>query len=125
MAFICAASSIPGRFLPKSGLLHTLAHLFEYTILGALWMNGLTRLRPHANIHKMALFAAAAIFLFSAMDEWHQSFVPGRKSKPETVVSNTVYALCGVYFYAIRRRHLFRTKKHPHAHSSKNKKHSS
>ncbi|MCS7286427.1 MAG: VanZ family protein [Anaerolineae bacterium] len=73
MGIIFSLSSIPGSFLPEVGgePRNILFHLVEYTILALLLLR--------ATAGKW--FPAGAISLgWAALDEWYQSFVPGRAS---------------------------------------------
>lgn len=71
MGVIFSLSSIPGSFLPETGgeLRNILFHLFEYTILALLL--------ARATAGKW-LPAGAISLGWAALDEWYQSFVPGR-----------------------------------------------
>jgi len=63
--------------MPTPGQLDKLLHLGAFAVLGGAATIGLRRaltLRPGAAAALGALCSAA----FGALDEWHQSFVPGR-----------------------------------------------
>ena len=64
-----------------------LAHLVVYGILGALLAHGRRR---QGEISRTVLILAGA--LYGALDEWHQSFVPGRQVSALDWVAD----LCGV-----------------------------
>jgi VanZ family protein len=88
-ALIFALSSIPSL---NTGLgtwdlvLRKLAHLTEYTVLGALLARALAR--PE--------FAILAGALYAASDEMHQHFVRGRHAAWYDVVVDTVGVTVGV-----------------------------
>ena len=88
-AVIFAFSSIPSLSSGLGGwdfLLRKLAHLTEYSILGALLLRA-TR-RPWVALGLAALYAAS--------DEVHQHFVEGRHAAPLDVAIDTVGALAGI-----------------------------
>jgi len=79
MAVIFALSAQPDL---DSGLdydlpLRKLAHLVEFGVLWLLWWRALGYGDPKASI--------AIALLYAVSDEWHQSFVDGRKGSPVDV----------------------------------------
>ncbi len=71
MGAIFALSSIPGALLPEAGgePRNLLVHLAEYAILASLLLRATGGKE----------FPSGAIsFGWAVLDEWHQSFVPGR-----------------------------------------------
>ena len=88
---IFALSSVPdlGTGLGTWDLvLRKLAHTGEYAILGALLLRAL----GHA--HVAAAFVLGV--LYAASDEFHQSFVEGRRGSPLDVVIDAVGVALGV-----------------------------
>ncbi|MGC8876262.1 VanZ family protein [Thermus sp.] len=76
------------RPAPGAGLPHPwdkLAHFLAYALLGALWRRGLSR------------FALAFLLsaLYGVVDEWHQSFVPGREAFGLDLVADFLGAYLG------------------------------
>jgi VanZ family protein len=70
------------------------AHFSVYGLLGTLTLRGLgTRRWAHG-------LAIAAVSLFGASDEWHQSFVPGRSCEVADWVADTLGAALAVSLYA-------------------------
>ncbi|HWG56037.1 MAG TPA: VanZ family protein [Gaiellaceae bacterium] len=90
-ALIFALSSVPdlGTGLGTWDLvLRKIAHTVEYAILGLLLLRALGR--PH-------LAAAFALgVLYAASDEFHQSFVEGRRGSPLDVLIDAVGVAAGV-----------------------------
>src|SRR5688500_6581592 len=52
-------------------------HVFEFALLTLLVHSGLPKLKPERRTFYLALSAAASTS-YAALDEWHQTFVPGR-----------------------------------------------
>ena len=71
-----------------------LAHFSVYGLLGTLTVRALGRGRW------TPWLAIAAVSLFGASDEWHQSFVPGRASEVKDWVADTLGAALAVSLYA-------------------------
>ena len=100
MAVILGLSSIPGRYLPRSFLLHHVAHLIEYSVFGVLLARALAHLRIKLNVLKLSLLSVLLIVLFAIVDEWRQSFVPGRHARIDTIFFDGGYATLGVALYS-------------------------
>lgn len=73
--------------------LRKLAHFSEYACMGILifsivyqWVMG----------KKKYLIATLWVFLSAAVDEWHQSFVPGRYASIKDVLLDTCGGICGI-----------------------------
>ena len=90
------------------------AHMTEYAILGWLWWRALRRpvrggARPWS--WRIAGLALAAVVIYAATDEWHQSFVPNRTGAVRDVVIDTTGGVAGlgvVWLLARRRRNQFK-----------------
>jgi VanZ family protein len=81
MAIIFGFSSIPAVELPNFGLVDLLVkkggHAFGYGLLALTFVRGLKG--ESQNIYSRWLYAAWVMaVLYSATDEFHQSFTPGR-----------------------------------------------
>jgi VanZ family protein len=71
------------------------AHLIEYAILAillyrALKESGLSRKRS-------GIYSIVVVFIYGALDEFHQSFTPGRQSRIRDVIIDTVGGSLGIY----------------------------
>lgn len=75
-------------------LLRKLAHIAEYVILGALLARA-AGLRGWRGVALGAMLGA----LYAASDEWHQTFVPGRKGNVWDVLLDSAAALAGAYLW--------------------------
>ncbi|MBI5502993.1 MAG: VanZ family protein [Deltaproteobacteria bacterium] len=81
---VLTLSSIPRFAPPSAGIPHVdkLAHFLEYAVLALLLVRGLS-FEPRTRAWPaLALVAAAvaAIAVFGALDELHQSAIPGRST---------------------------------------------
>lgn len=95
MAFIFAASSVPGTQLPGR-LWDKLVHFTVYALLGALFVLPLAGGRLSGVTLKTAAAALLLSVLYGLSDEWHQSFTPNRTSDPMDVVADALGAGAGV-----------------------------
>lgn len=95
MAFIFAASSVPGNQIPAA-MWDKLAHLLVYAALGAFYMIPLSRGRIAGVTGTTAGAAIVLSFLYGLSDEVHQMFTPGRTPDILDVVADTAGASLGV-----------------------------
>ena len=105
MAIIFAASATPGPDLPSFGFWDVAAkkggHLCGYALLAAAFLHALAYCREISRAQFMAAVCLAV--LYSASDEWHQSFTPGRTPSLYDVGIDTAGALIGaIVFYRAR-----------------------
>ena len=81
MAAIFAFSSIPSKEMPNFGIIDFLVkkggHALGYGILALAYLRGLKGERNEI-ISRQFFIAWVLATLYSATDEFHQSFVPGR-----------------------------------------------
>lgn len=82
-------------------LLRKSAHVMVYAILGALLARAV-----HGDGWRGVALAALLGVLYAISDEWHQTFVPGRKGNVWDVLLDGAAALAGAYlwFRLIQRR---------------------
>ncbi|WP_176461776.1 VanZ family protein [Anaeromicrobium sediminis] len=76
-----------------------LAHMSEYFILAFLVCNALkyTGLRVQGQIIYSILF----VLIYASLDEYHQTFVPGRDGKPFDVFIDSFGGILGICAYRI------------------------
>jgi len=103
MAIIFGFSSIPSQEMPSFGMLDfsikKLGHALGYGLLAVAYVHGLG-----GKHHWLAWLMAV---LFSATDEFHQSFVPGRgPSLWDVFLFDNLGALAGLWIH-----HLFARRK--------------
>ena len=104
MEFIFLLSSIPGGMLPHmpSDLwqfwAHRLAHFWEYSVLGVLFLRAYTCKQGRMGV-KLILFLSMYIFLSGSLDEWHQTFVPGRNGQLIDAIFDTICGTWGMFLY--------------------------
>jgi len=97
-ALILLVSSIPASSMPVSQTLWSLdkvMHCLEYAVLAALLSRALAASAP--GLGPAALWAAAMLgaALFGAVDEWYQSFTPGRLSSRYDALADAAGAVAG------------------------------
>ena len=80
MGIIYIASSTPGFDLPDFGIMDLLAkkggHLLGYALLGAAYAYACKR--DGLIVRSKVILSGILIVLYACIDEWHQSFIPGR-----------------------------------------------
>jgi VanZ family protein len=95
----------PPTFDALHFLIRKLAHLTEYAIFGLLLYHSFDPRHPESWNARSAFGALLVAGLFSLTDEYHQSFVPGRKPSLADCGFDTAGALLAlVLLYALRRR---------------------
>jgi len=99
MLAILGFSSIHGKYIPSSNLLHQGAHFVEYSVFGVLLARGFSHFKKRLSVLKFSTLSVFLIVLFAFFDEWRQSFVPGRSCNFITVFFDTAYAIVGVSLY--------------------------
>ena len=96
---ILAASSIPGKSLPKLVILSPdkLLHMAEYGILGFLY---------YKSFESISLSVIIGSLLFAGFDEFWQSFVPGRFTSIYDVFADLIgfTIVVGTMYYFSRKR---------------------
>ena len=107
---ITIVSAIPHLSAPPVGLTFSdkLAHFTEYFVLGALVTFGSWRSGSRLLNLPVAILLCAA---FGAIDELHQSFVPGRSMDIYDVIADTIGASSGtsamsIYYRKMQKRSL-------------------
>jgi len=95
MAFIFAASSVPGNQIPAA-IWDKLAHLLVYAALGAFFMLPLAGGRVSGVTLTTMAAAIALSLVYGISDELHQMFTPGRSPDIRDVIADTIGAAVGV-----------------------------
>ena len=100
---ILVATSIPQPPLPDLPGIDKLGHLGMYAVLAMLIARAMV-----ASSHPLRLFVLVlgVASLFGAIDEWHQQFIPGRRTDPHDWLADTFGAGFGtmIAVAASRRR---------------------
>ena len=81
-----------------------LAHITEYFILGILVINVF---KDYFNIsNKLLISSILFCLLYSASDEFHQLFVPGRAGKLVDLLIDSIGYIggCLIYYFVLRRK---------------------
>jgi VanZ family protein len=111
MGVISFLSSIPAASLPQmpsdSWLFwaHRVAHTVEYSVLGVLLIRAYAYKRARMGVFTI-LFLSIFILSFGLLDEWHQSFVPGRHAQLIDAIFDTICGTSGMFVYYIAIRFL-------------------
>jgi VanZ family protein len=105
VALIYYLSDQPGQDIPPLFPMEDkLQHLLAYGVLGFL---ALGTQRPGASGYRITDYwkIAALVALYGVLDEFHQSFVPGRDADAFDVLADATGGLLGtgVLFYVVRR----------------------
>ena len=106
MAAFYWLSSIPGTASPEDPATYVLyywvpptlqnvLHVPAYALLAASWRWALRAWVPAETGRAMGACALAASY--GALDEWHQSFVPGRYASLTDIVLNAAGAVLGIW----------------------------
>ena len=100
MAAIFAFSSIPSVEMPSFGLLDTLVkkggHALGYGLLGLTYLHGLKGENQGITFRNLLLAWMLATF-YSATDEFHQAYVPGRNPAMTDVLIDSVGAAVALF----------------------------
>ena len=113
MAAIFAFSSIPSKEMPNFGWVDFLVkkggHAFGYGLLALAYLRGLKG--DEGEIVSRQFFLAWVLAtLYSATDEFHQSFVPGRHPAATDVMIDSIGAAVAVFFAS---RYYYKQKDQP------------
>ncbi len=93
----------PETVLYLHGLLRKLAHVSEFALLTVLL--GRALVRPHRTLAWLAWRVLPMAAGWAILDEWHQTFVPGRVGAVTDVLVDSVGVLLGsALFVALRPR---------------------
>jgi VanZ family protein len=79
------------------GLVHRVAHLVEFAVLGALVLRAASRGKPVTK--REITIALVAVALYGASDEFHQRFTPGRSSEGLSVLFDVAGGIIGAWVY--------------------------
>lgn len=103
---IFVLSSVPGDRVPmvEVPFFDKAVHFFEYFLLGILTVRAIRRLWPGLAVLKISILAVGFATLYGFLDEWHQSFVPGRTAEWSDIVCDAVGALFGAWLFIRARK---------------------
>jgi len=74
-------------------------HGIEYAVLGLLLARSIISSKPEFSKETLMLLIVTLGTLYGILDEFHQSFVPGRSSSHWDVLADGFGSLIGVLFY--------------------------
>ncbi len=92
MVVILLVSSIPGHSLPNLKVLSwdKLLHFLEYSVLGFLLMKNVNPFK-----FRLVIVVILAGFVFAGIDEFWQSFIPGRTSSIYDAIADGMGIITG------------------------------
>jgi hypothetical protein len=99
--------AIYGLFYWVSPTLQNTLHVPAYAVLAAAWRWALRAWMRASNAR--ALVACAFASVYGVLDEWHQSFVPGRYASLTDVMLDRAGAVLGVWLIAWASRYAAKT----------------
>jgi VanZ family protein len=91
----------PETVLYLHGLLRKLAHVSEFALLAVLL--GRALVRPHRTLAWLAWRVLPMAAGWAILDEWHQTFVPGRVGSVTDVLVDSVGVLLGSALFVVLR----------------------
>jgi VanZ family protein len=89
--------------LPRVGgktsdaVVHRVAHVIEFAVLGALTLRALSKERPITKREVISTLIIVAVYGLS--DEVHQRFTPGRSSEASAVLFDVAGGLIGAWLW--------------------------
>ncbi|MBF0571948.1 MAG: VanZ family protein [Candidatus Omnitrophica bacterium] len=104
LEFIFILSSIPSIDFPPMPSdswqfwAHRVAHFGEYSVLGVLLFRAYSYKRARVGVITILLLSMH-VFLAGSLDEWHQSFVPGRNCQFIDAIFDTISGAFGMLAY--------------------------
>ncbi len=83
--------------LALDGLIHRIAHILEFAVLGLLVLRALSRKRPVTR--REIFWALIVVAVYGASDEFHQRFTPGRSSEGLAILFDVAGGALGMWAY--------------------------
>lgn len=84
----------------SNSALRKIAHFVIYLILGVSLTNAFRSLKPKKFPYLRPLILSAIIALvYASLDEYHQSFIPGRDGNPGDILIDTLGAIAGICIF--------------------------
>lgn len=86
----------------SNGTMRKIAHFTIYLVLGVALTNAFRSLKPKKfpNLKPLILSASIAL-IYASLDEYHQSFIPGRDGNLRDIIIDTLGAIAGICIYVI------------------------
>jgi len=105
---IIAISTIPNLRTPEvTGVaLDKLAHFIEYAVFAFLAFRAFAHLTPTIRVNSAYLLTILFVSLFALLDEYVQSFIPGRTMDGFDLAMDLLGACLVATFFWLRRRRL-------------------
>ncbi|MBN1212793.1 MAG: VanZ family protein [candidate division Zixibacteria bacterium] len=105
---IITVSSIPRLQAPELKFIAVdkLAHFIEYAVFAFLTFRSFANISSNINLTAAYVLSSIFLIIFAALDEFYQSFIPGRYSDIGDVLVDILGALLVVTIFWMRRRRL-------------------
>ncbi|MEE8576992.1 MAG: VanZ family protein [candidate division Zixibacteria bacterium] len=105
-AAIIAVSSVPNLRSPELRLisLDKLAHFLEYALFAFITFRSFSNLKRKLPLDSAYLLTVFFVSLFAVLDEYYQSYVPGRQSDPADLLVDILGAILVASFFWLRLR---------------------
>ncbi len=84
----------------SNGITRKIAHFVIYSILGLSLANFFRSIRPKKFPNfKALIFSLIIAAAYSAIDEYHQSLIPGRDGNPIDIIIDSLGAIAGICIF--------------------------
>ena len=105
---VIGLSSIPYLKSPslKFFTFDKVAHFLEYSIFAFLTFRSFSHLSARINVNRAFLLSLLFLSIFALLDEYHQSFVPGRHADIADLGTDILGAFLVISYMWLRRRRL-------------------
>jgi len=96
-------SSIPRITVPDMGfsLMDKLFHFLEFGVFGFFLQRSYSSLNINLRYRFFIVFMMG--FFYGVLDEFHQSFIPGRIASAGDILANSLGILLAQFFYGVRK----------------------
>lgn len=103
-AVISYMSSLSGDNLPDMGIVGAdkFAHFSEYLVLGMLLTRAIFGQAPKISLSRALLLSIIISVLYAAVDEWHQTLIPGRQADVLDFAADIAGIILGSMLYLRR-----------------------
>ncbi len=101
MIVISAVSSAPTDSIPDLGVVGAdkFVHFTEFLVFGMILLRALSGSNLKINLFWMVVLSIIISCFYAAIDELHQSFIPGRRADIFDFLADAAGAILGVFLY--------------------------
>ncbi|UCD18589.1 MAG: VanZ family protein [Candidatus Zixiibacteriota bacterium] len=103
---IIILSSLPSLNPPQVNIagIDKVAHFLEYAILAVLVFRSFSHISPRLQIRLTFVLSLLFVFVFAALDEFYQSYIPGRQSDVYDMLFDVLGSSIILFYLWYRRR---------------------